>query len=154
VSRYEARFASECRVAPFGGVREMVDELRGGVGSVRLAIVSSNTARNVLDGLDGGGGGGGGSLADAFEFVLGIDNGPADKAEAMRLALRRMDVQPAEAVYVGDTASDASRAAAAGVRFVGVGYGFEALAAGSVGGRPVAATVEELRALLRRETRG
>ena len=51
---------------------------------------------------------------------------------------------------MGDTKKDCDRAMAAGVRFVGVDYGFEALAKdrAALRGAPVAASVEDLGVIL------
>ncbi len=61
-------------------------------------------------------------LLDAFACVLGAEDVPAFKPDpsGLLLALERLEVPPAEAIYVGDTTIDAEAAANAGLRFVGV----------------------------------
>lgn len=142
VAAYEARFSSECPVLPFAGIDHLLHRLtEEDSGPIPCGIVSSNTAANVLAGLGEG-------LASRFAFVDGIDNAPADKAEALSLALSRLGIEPAAAVYVGDTRKDWIKARAAGLQFVGVSYGFEDLAPEALDGAPVAHTVEELSELL------
>ena len=139
VMAYESRFSNECEVLPFTGVDELLAGLRGN--DVRCAIISSNTAPNVLEGL--------GSLSSQFEFVHGIDNAPADKSEAIAAALNRLGVEASDAIYVGDTRKDYDKASGAGVPFIGVGYGFEPLEEMSDDiGAPVALSVDELGRLL------
>ena len=105
-----------CAVRPFAGVDSM---LRSLTDLVPCAIVSSNTAANVRSGL-------GPELCACFAFIDGIDNASADKAEAIAAALRRLDLAPGAACYVGDTRKDCVKAREAGVRFVGVDYGTDA----------------------------
>lgn len=135
---YNRRFGRECPVAPFGGVRELLLALRAR--DVRCAVVSSNVVGNVRSGL--------GALAELVDPVIGVDNGPADKADAIPLALRALGLSAAECVYVGDTAKDAAKAESANLRFVGVGYGFEALADALTAPAPVARSVAELTEML------
>lgn len=118
VVEYESRFATECPVVPFAGVDALLARLAGA--DVRCAVVSSNTAANVRAGL-------GPALSARLEFIDGIDNAPADKTDAIASALARLAVEPAAAVYVGDTRKDCVKANAAGVPFLGVDYGFEDL---------------------------
>ena len=118
VANYESRFARECPVFPFPGVEQLIGQLTDE--GVACAIVSSNTAVNVQYGL-------GPALCARLQLIMGIDNGPADKANAISAALSQMGADPASTAYVGDTRKDAMKAAEAGVRFVGVSYGFEPL---------------------------
>lgn len=140
VEAYSRRFAVENPVRPFEGVEQLLCAISEH--NVPCAIVSSNTAVNVRAGLM--------DLSSRFSFIDGIDNAPLDKAEAIAAALEKLGVQPSAAAYVGDTRKDSEKAKAAGVRFVGVDYGFEALARdrSAVRGAPVAETVAELESLL------
>ena len=141
VAAYEQRFAVECPVAPFVGVDALLSRLIAS--GARCAIISSNTAFNVRKGL-------GSELSARFEFVDGIDNAPDDKADAIRDALAKLGVEADTAVYVGDTRKDCVKATEAGVPFVGVDYGFEALLSdrAALGGALVAVSVVELEQLL------
>ena len=140
VEAYETRFAAECPVVPFAGIDDLIALLAQ---SVPCAIVSSNTAANVRAGL-------GSELSARFAFIDGIDNAPADKQVAITAALGRLGFAPSAVAYVGDTRKDCVKATGAGVRFIGVDFGFEALARdrSAVRGAPVAESVSELEAIL------
>lgn len=143
VEAYEARFATECKVMPFAGVDGLLARLSSRP-DLCCGVVSSNTAVNVRAGL-------GPELASCLSFIDGIDNAPADKAEAITNALARLDVDPTSVIYVGDTRKDWVKASSVGVPFVGVDYGFEALSdAGedALAGALVARSVLELEELL------
>ena len=140
VEAYEGRFAAECKVAPFDGVEPLLSRLSDL--RVPCAVVSSNTAHNVRRGL--------GDSARFLDFILGIDNAPADKAEAIAVALDRLELEPVDAIYVGDTRKDFDKASAAGVAFLGVDFGFEALHSDGLCA-PVALSVGELGSLLAAE---
>ena len=140
VAEYDANFGTDFPTPPFAGIASLLatlGELRGA--GLSLAVVSSNTSANVLRGLAQGeeraseeGEGEGessGGLSSYFEFVWGIDNAHREKRTSVADALRRLDVPPSRCLYVGDTQKDCACAAANGVRFVGVTYGFEDLKA-------------------------
>ncbi|HSM37678.1 MAG TPA: HAD family hydrolase [Longimicrobiales bacterium] len=57
------------------------------------------------------------ALVDAFDVVVLDDDvlAPKPDPEGLRLALRELGLEAAEAAYVGDTASDMAAAAAAGI---------------------------------------
>jgi phosphoglycolate phosphatase len=64
-------------------------------------------------------------LSDVFEFVIGgdqVERGKPDP-EMARRALTLLDVAPADAVLIGDTAHDLQMAGAAGLRAYAVSYG-------------------------------
>lgn len=73
-------------------------------------------ARRILEGL--------GVLA-RFAAVVGGDDGPRkpDPAGTLQI-MARLDAAPEETVFVGDSRVDGETAAAAGVRFVAVTWGF------------------------------
>ena len=145
VEAYESRFALECPVAMFDGVNEMITDLCDA--GVTCAVVSSNTAENVRAGL-------GEAVSSRFAFIDGINNAPSDKAESIAAALVKLGIAATEAVYVGDTIKDYVKATEVGVPFVGVDYGFEALAtkhaSDELPGASVALSVTHLLARLRR----
>lgn len=102
----------------FEGVPEALEEMasRG----VKLAIVSNkpdvaakhSIARLFREGL--------------FSYVQGADEGIAlkpDPTEVLRV-MERFGVSPEECAYVGDTATDIDTAKNAGVRAIGVLWGF------------------------------
>jgi phosphoglycolate phosphatase len=61
-------------------------------------------------------------LLDAFACVLGAEDVPAFKPDpsGLLLALERLGVDAADAIYVGDTTIDAEAAANAALRFIAV----------------------------------
>jgi phosphoglycolate phosphatase len=81
-----------------------------------LAIVSQKLRYRVEDVLLREG------IRDCFDAVLGAEDVPAFKPDprGLQLALERLAVAPADALYVGDTTIDAEAAANAGLRFVSV----------------------------------
>lgn len=95
-----------------------VAEALAGAGR-RLAVLTNKPgamARQILDGL---------GLAGRFAAVLGGDEAPRkpDPAGA-RALLARLGGRAEDAVFVGDSRVDAATAAAAGIPFVGVAWGF------------------------------
>lgn len=64
-------------------------------------------------------------LAHLFDTVIGLEDVSNAKPhpESLLLALERLGVEPAQAVYVGDTDIDMRTAAAAGVRGIGMTTG-------------------------------
>lgn len=102
---------------PYPGIVEALDALR----SRALAVLTNKPggmSRAILDGL---------ALGDRFVRVLGSGDGPARKPdpEGLRVLLAEAGVRPEEAVMVGDSAIDVLTARAAGVRAVGVAWGFD-----------------------------
>ena len=97
----------------FPGISDVLARLAAG--GVQLAIVSSNSRQNV-------------------ERVLGADNARLmthfacgvsmlGKAAKLRQVIRRSNVQPSEAIYIGDEIRDAEAAAKAGIAFGAVTWG-------------------------------
>ena len=85
-----------------------------------------------------------------FITLQTADHHPSKPHPAMvRAALAEADIEPADAVMIGDTTFDIEMAVAAGVRPIGVGWGYhepyELTAAGAIG---VAETIAELERLL------
>ena len=64
-------------------------------------------------------------IADRFDVIIGLEDVTHAKPdpEPLLTALSRLGVEPAQAVYVGDTDIDMKTAAAAGVRGIGVTTG-------------------------------
>ncbi len=97
----------------------------------RLAVHTNKPgalARQILAGL---------GLRDRFAVVTGGDEGPRKPHPGATLAImRRLGARPADTVFIGDSPTDVRTARAAGVRMVGVSWGFrpeaELRAAGAV----------------------
>ena len=126
----------------YPGMRELVAKLaseRPG----KLAVHTNKPgkyARPILEGLGASG---------LFARVLGGGDGSANKPspEGVKRLLAELDAESQDAVYVGDSAIDVQTAHAAGLRFVGVawGYGGEAQLR-AAGATRIAANAEELEA--------
>ncbi|HTW55363.1 MAG TPA: HAD family hydrolase [Thermoplasmata archaeon] len=114
---------SEPPVRLFSDVRRCLDQLRGE--RRKLGIVSNSTSeasvRRMLDRV---------GIVDYFDRVVssGTEGVAKPDPEIFRRAVRRLDVAPAEAVYVGNLpATDAKAASAAGLHGVWLnrdGFGF------------------------------
>ena len=108
------------------GAREAL--LRVGEAGLRAGLVTSGDRVRVSRELAGLG------VAALFEVLVCAEDTVQRKPhpEALLLALERMRLAPAEAVYIGDSPEDVQMAQAAGVRAVGIPGAFpnrEALAA-------------------------
>ena len=130
-----ARHAEEIRL--FAGIPEMVQALRA-VG-VEIGIVSSNDREIVVDALNRAG--------IQVDF---IHSGSRlfGKARAIKEALREYDVVRSRVVYVGDELRDVEACKKAGIDMIAVGWGFNAPEALRASGARLAATPQELLAIL------
>jgi phosphoglycolate phosphatase len=125
---------------PYPGIEGLLSRLPG-----PLAVHTNKPgdfARRILDGL---------RLSRYFAVTLGGGDGPArkpDPAGALQI-LAQLGVQPAQAVYVGDSRIDAATAQAGALRFIGVAWGLggerELRTAGAT---EIAASVADLERLL------
>ena len=137
--RYRHHFLANEHQAPlYGGVREMLSDLRGR--GRRLAVATGKARRGLDRALDATG------LRPCFEATRCADEGFAKPHPDMLLMLMDITgVEPRRALMIGDTTHDLELAANAGVDAISVSYGAhdEALLAT----RPAKArvsTVEEL----------
>lgn len=91
---------------------------------LRLAAITSRSRLTSLDTLALAG------LAEELDLVLSFEDVTQVKPhpEPLLLALDRLAVRPEEALMVGDTDADILAGRAAGVRTVGVSYGFHGAA--------------------------
>jgi pyrophosphatase PpaX len=87
---------------------------------LHLAAITSRSRRTSVETIIRAG------LADYLDLVLSAEDVTRVKPhpEGLLLALDRLGVPPGEAVMVGDTDADILAGRAAGVRTVGVSYGF------------------------------
>ena len=116
IAHYRGRLAEESR--PFPGAIAAADALLA-MGA-RLAVCTNkrgDLAREVLGGL---------GLLDRFAAVVGGDAAPAAKPDPrpLRLAIERAGGDPARALMVGDSESDAGAARALGIPLVLVSFGY------------------------------
>lgn len=115
--RYRHHFlAREDEMPLYGGVREMIGDLRGR--GHRLAVATGKARRGLDRVLDSTG------LRDCFEATRCADEGFAKPHPDMLLMLLELTgVDAGNAVMVGDTTHDLDLAANAGVDAVAVSYG-------------------------------
>jgi HAD superfamily hydrolase (TIGR01509 family) len=99
----------------YPGVTDLVAQLRG---RVRMAIVSGTWRENV-EAVAGASG-----LEGAFEFIIGKDDVAAVKPdpEAYRLVVRRLAIEPGQAVAIEDSPTGVAAARAAGIPCIAVGH--------------------------------
>lgn len=127
----------------YEGIAELVEELASA--GWTLGIATGKGERGLAHMLASHG------LSDAFTTLQTADRHPSKPHPAMlHAALAEALVDPAAAVMIGDTQYDMAMAVAAGVRAIGVDWGYhtreELFEAGA---EAVAANAAELRELLR-----
>lgn len=121
IVHYLNRVADESR--PFPGVIEALDTMRDA--GARLAVCTNkrtDLSRALLDALD---------LTRRFDAVVGPDLAPAAKPDARHLttAVAMAGGAMSRAVMVGDSATDAGAARAAGAPLVLVSFGYTEITA-------------------------
>jgi phosphoglycolate phosphatase len=124
LARYKARYRAQLveKTRPYEGIPELVAALRAR--GVPLAVVTNkphDAAIEVIERLFSPG---------TFERVLGQQDGVPHKPDPTgpRAILRALDVRPSDALFVGDSDTDMRTARNAGMRAVGVTWGFRARA--------------------------
>ena len=123
-ARYDElyRLNSHRHVRVYDGVVEMLATLAAE--GIELGIVTnkgrSRTPADVA-GLDGGDGGN-----DLFRAIVSAEDTPERKPspDPILFALEQADWRPEHSVYVGDGPHDAQSALAAGLQFIGAGWGY------------------------------
>ncbi|MDR7556375.1 MAG: HAD-IA family hydrolase [Armatimonadota bacterium] len=111
VARFEAEGLHDARPAP-GAARVLATLARRGV---RLAVLTNNSRAAALAALAAG------DLMQYVTVLVGREDTPALKPDPAGVRQIVARLGPATAYLVGDSWIDAAAAAAAGVRFVGVG---------------------------------
>jgi phosphoglycolate phosphatase len=113
---YAAHWADKTR--PYAGVEEMLCSLREM--GLKLAILSNKPddfTRLCVDRF---------FLADTFDCVRGQKEGIPKKPDPAGAAIiaERLGIEPADILYVGDTATDMQTGKRAGMKIAGVLWGF------------------------------
>lgn len=125
IEHYNANIAAESR--PFSGVIEALDTLKGA--GARLVVCTNkrtDLSTNLLDALD---------MSRRFEAIVGADAAPARKPDPRHLttAIAAAGGALPRAVMVGDAATDAGAARAAGAGLVLVSFGYTDIPAEELG---------------------
>jgi phosphoglycolate phosphatase len=123
--RYNAHIADESR--PYPGVQAALTRLRGA--GAKLAVCTNKLtglSTNLLDALD---------LTRLFDAVVGADAAPAAKPDPRHLttAVAAAGGSMDKALMVGDAATDAGAARAAGVGLILVSFGYTETPAAELG---------------------
>ena len=118
VADYEREFVQRYPPKAFAGVEQMLIALRNA--GLKLGLVTSNTRANVVPAL--------GDAMQYFEsnclFFFDRYSEPKSKSWCLAEGAHLLNLEPQACVYVGDQPADAAAARDAGVRFLGVTYGW------------------------------
>ncbi len=101
----------------YPGAAELLDRLKQDGWRIAMATGKSRRGVDMIMAMHG--------WADLFDSIHCADDGPGKPHPAMLLkAMEALGAEPSGAVMIGDTAHDIGMARAAGVRAVGVTWGF------------------------------
>ena len=139
----ELRLSGGLREPLFDGIAALIDQLSDD--GYQLAVATGKSDRGLIACLDSHG------LRDRFVSLQTADRHPSKPHPAMlEAALADAGVAPDEAVMIGDTSFDMEMAVAAGVRAIGVSWGYhEAHELLETGACAVAETALQLGHLIR-----
>lgn len=116
IDHYRARLTRETR--PFDGMREVIREIAAS--GWQWGVVTNkfqSLAVQIMQAM---------AFEPAPACIVGGDQAARPKPDpaALMLACERADLDPARCIYVGDSARDMQAAAAAGMRRIGVAFGY------------------------------
>lgn len=115
--RLRAETGGEAAAPLYDGARAALERLKGR--GLLLSVATGKARRGLDHALDGH------ALRDFFAMTQTADDAPSKPDPGMVLnTLRGLGVHPDEAVMVGDTTFDIEMARAAGVRAIGVRWGY------------------------------
>ena len=139
----DLRLSGALREPLYDGIAGLIDELSGE--GWQLAVATGKSDRGLHACLDTHG------IRHRFVSLQTADRHPSKPHPAMlEAALFEAAVKPGDAVMIGDTSFDMEMAVAAGVRAIGVAWGYhEAHELREAGAVAVAETAEELGELIR-----
>ncbi len=139
----DLRLSGALREPLYDGIAGLIDELSGE--GWQLAVATGKSDRGLHACLDTHG------IRHRFVSLQTADRHPSKPHPAMlEAALFEAAVQPGDAVMIGDTSFDMEMAVAAGVRAIGVAWGYhEAHELCEAGAVAVAETAKELGELIR-----
>jgi len=114
---YKTSFKENYSVKPFRGIKEVWKALKE-KGFI-IGIVTSNHLGNIKSAL-------GEDTTKLFDLIYTADNKDAiGKANQLKDALSKLNLSADQLIYVGDVMKDYNAAKEAGVKFIGVTYGWE-----------------------------
>ncbi len=127
----------------FDGLHDLICDLAA-LPETRLAIVTMKSRRGLTRVVDAY------NIAPLFQSLQSADDGAGKPAPDLLLAaMRECDVAAADTIMVGDTGFDVLMAKAAGVRAIGVGWGYQSIEELlEAGADDIANTPQDLRAFL------
>ncbi|WP_136636931.1 HAD-IA family hydrolase [Pseudooceanicola onchidii] len=129
----------------YPGIREVIDQLAA-EDETLLAIATGKSRRGLLALLDNHG------WQKTFVSLQVADDHPSKPHPSMlHAALTETGMEATQAVMIGDTTYDMEMAAAAGVGFIGVGWGYHAPAA-LTGAREIVGSAGDLLSAITRAT--
>lgn len=118
--QYMAAFARTCthNIHPYNGILDVLEELA--LRDIRTAVLSNKPHQQVMDVVRAAFG------SDVFDVVQGQtpDIPPKPDQAGIRMILNRLGFDPEDCLYVGDTNVDMQTGRAAGIKTVGVLWGF------------------------------
>lgn len=138
--RYKPIGIFECRIFP--GIAELLDALRASGKKLAIATLKPQyMAESILERA---------GLIDKFDAIFGSDeNGKGTKKETAEKCMAAIGAELSETILVGDTKYDIFGAHQAGLKAVGVRYGYAAQGElEEAGADYLVDSVEELRAFL------
>lgn len=103
---------------PFNKVAEVLKKIKDA--NIKIAAVSNRTRKSVIKSLKLG------KLDEYFDVIVAVDDveNPKPHQEHALKALDFLKVKPADAIMVGDTDHDIMTGKNAGIKTVGVSYGW------------------------------
>lgn len=117
---YGRVFGENCtyHVAPYAGIPEALEELKDR--GIRLAVLSNKPHQQTIDVVETFFG------KELFDYVQGQMDGIPRKPDpaGIHYILKNMQIPESECLYVGDSEVDIVTGRAAGVKSVGVEWGF------------------------------
>lgn len=117
---YDRIFRVNCtyHVIPYEGIPKLLEEMKAS--GIRMAVLSNKPDRNAVNVVEEIFG------TDTFERVQGQKEGvprKPDPAAALSIA-EELGAEPSETLYIGDSEVDIATGEAAGMRTIGVSWGF------------------------------
>lgn len=116
---HDALAEAVAAIAPYPGIVTLLRELRAA--GVRTAVATNSDSRSSSVVL------GAHALTELFDTVVTVDqvSGPKPNPESIQLALTRLETDPEQALFVGDSHADMIASRAAGVLAVAAGWGHQ-----------------------------